>query len=138
MRNFVYEIEYFVRVQSHTEESGLEVEVRACGETCAAAQSDRVANFYYLVGLDENLRQVSVNSLETVGMTHYNIITVTSRLVSGFTHLPGECRPYRIAGLQFQINPFVHAVASPPVIRGLVSRYGDTIVRNVYGESIGY
>ena len=105
----VAEVEHQCRVESHSAETGLEVQVRTGASSGVAAQSDRVSGTYLLVFCHEMLRHVSVDGLQTVVVAYHNVVAVSVCLISHDAHLSVECRTDGVADIYLDVETLVHA-----------------------------
>ena len=78
----VAEIEEQGRVQCHTTETGLEMEVRTGASTCITTQANHFSSSYFLILGNELLREVTVDGLQTIVVTNYDELSVTTSVIS--------------------------------------------------------
>lgn len=78
----VAEIEEQGWVQCHTTETGLEMEMRTGASTCIATQANHFSSSYFLILGNELRREVTVDGLQTIVVTNYDELSVTTSVIS--------------------------------------------------------
>ena len=78
----VAEIEEQGWVQCHTTETGLEMEVRTGASTCVTTQANHFSSFYFLILGNELRREVTIDGLQTIVVTNYDELSVTTSVIS--------------------------------------------------------
>ena len=78
----VAEIEEQGWVQCYTTETGLEMEVRTGASTCVTTQANHFSSSYFLVLGNELRREVTVDGLQTIVVTNYDELSVTTSVIS--------------------------------------------------------
>ena len=76
------EIEHKSGIESHAAKTCLEVKVRTRASSSVTTETDNITGANLLILIYELLREVSVDSLQTVVMSDDDILTVSSALVS--------------------------------------------------------
>ena len=76
------EVEHQRGIEGHATDAGLEVQMATSGTACVSAESYRVTGMHYLVLANQLLGQMSVDRLQSVGMTYYQIMAVAAALVT--------------------------------------------------------
>ena len=107
----VSEVEHQCRIQRHTAQTGLEMQVGACASACIAAQANRLSGTYFLILRNELFAQVAVDGLKTITMTDDDIFAITASLITHNAHLATESSADGIANIDFDVQTFV--LASP-------------------------
>ena len=82
---------------------------------CVAAQRYRFANFDILIGFHENLRQMTVDRFQTVGVTQNHIMAITLTLEIGKAHATVKRCIDSIADLQFEVDTLMLAAEARAV-----------------------
>ena len=86
MGTTVSKVEDCLGIDGIAHETGLEMQVGTSAATSVAAQSDGLTGLDILVGLHQEARQVAVNGLQTIIVTHDHIEAVTAALKAGQTN----------------------------------------------------
>lgn len=134
----VAEVEHQGRVEGYATQTRLEVEVGTCASACIAAQSDGLAGAHLLVLTDELLGEMTVDGLQTIGMTDDNIVAVASGFVAHNTHLTGKGGTDGVADIYFDVQAFVHtAPATTEVAGDDAARRGHAEMTKVDDKGVG-
>lgn len=104
-----FEVEEAFRVDELSEEACLEVEVGACGASGIASEPDDVASLDDLVGLAEVAAHVSVDGLETIGVTDDDEVSVAVTFVFDDAHFAREGRTDGVSDEDFDVCAVVLA-----------------------------
>ena len=111
-------VEHEGRVDGYAAEACLEVEVRTCGAAGVASESDGLSGADNLVGLDELLRHVAVESFEAVGVADDDVVTVAVGVEVNHAHFAVEGCADGVADIDFDVQTVV--VTSPARSEGRV------------------
>lgn len=117
----VLKIDQAVRVDIYTEVANFEVEVGTVGTSGIAAQTDNVAGFDYLSGIDKTSGKVSIVGFQTVVVADNHKVAVTTGVAAfgDADHtVPSGC--HGGADWITEVNATVHTSVSPTIIRGLL------------------
>ena len=100
------EVNYQLRVDTYTQIADLKVQVRTGRVACWTTQADDFTSLDALVLDHADLRQVTIDSLKTVGVTNHDIVAVSLRVPSAYTNLSAPCSMDLIT----RANAYVRAV----------------------------
>ena len=80
---------------------------------------------------------MAIDGFESVVVADNHVLAVAPTLVAGEPYFTREGSPYGIADVQGQVNPPVHAAATPAVVRSDVADDGHAVFRYVDGFCFG-
>ena len=109
------------RLTKHTR---FKVKVRTERTARIAAQTNRFASLYLLIGGYKLLGKMSVDGFKSVVVAQHYIISITSCIVAHHTRFSVKGCDNRVASINFNIKPFVNAAESRAitVTRGNIAR----------------
>lgn len=88
--------------------ASLKVEVRTCAAAGVATEGDRLTGFHYLVGFYKKLIEVTVYSLQAVGVAHDDIVAIAACLVVGEAYFAVEGCADGVVATDAKVDTFVH------------------------------
>ena len=94
------------------------MEVATETAACVAAKSDGVAGFDILVGFYKEFGEVTVDGLKAVGVTENHVVAVALALEVGESDTAIKSGAYGIAGLQLEVDTFVHTAETGTIAVG--------------------
>ena len=93
------------------------VQVRAGATTRITTLTNDLTSRYPVVGLDADLREVTVVGLQSVVVTDDNKITITASNKCSYTYTTIERSIYRIARLQIDVRTLMHTTTARTILR---------------------
>ena len=88
------------------------MQVGACAPACVATESYNLSGPYFLILVNELLREMSIDGLQSVGMPDNDVLAVACGLVSDDAYFSRECCPDGIADVYLDVKSLVLSSAS--------------------------
>lgn len=105
----MFKVEHKSRIDRHTADTGLKVEVRTCRTTSVTTKTDYIASANNLVRLAKVLAEVAIDSLKAVGVTNNNVVTIAVAFKFHDAHLAIECSANSIANIYLDVKTCMSA-----------------------------
>ena len=111
------EIDQCGRIKVDAHEAGLEMQMRASRTSGVASESDRLTCLDILILIDDELREMSIDSLKSVGVTDHIIIAIATAVELLDAHLTIEGSTHGVAHIELEVDASMHATTTPAVLR---------------------
>ena len=111
------EINQCGRIEVNAHEAGLEMQMRASRTSGVASESDRLTCLDILILIDDELREMSIDSLKSVGVTDHIIIAIATAVELLDAHLTIEGSTHGVAHIELEVDASMHATTTPAVLR---------------------
>ena len=111
------EIDQCGRIEVNAHEAGLEMQMRASRTSGVASESDRLTCLDILILIDDELREVSIDSLKAIRVTDHIIIAVATAVELLDAHLTIEGCTHGVAHIELEVDASMHATTTPAVLR---------------------